>query len=205
MRFPVVAQTGCCRICSKAVEALEGEYLCEDCEKTPPGYDRAACALRFEGHARDAILNFKFNRHLWLLEDLADWLEGAVRLRFDASSVDVVVPMPTTFFHRLDRGYNQSLLLARRIAERLERRFDPHLMKRIGRPRRQSSLSEAERRENVKGTFRISRPEWVRGRTVLLVDDVLTTGSTMSEAARTLKDAGASRVFAAALARSVRS
>lgn len=205
MRLPPVAQKGCCSVCAKAVVGLDGEYLCEDCSKGRPYYDRAACALRFEGAAREMILDFKFNRHLWLAADFSDWLEAAVRARLDVAAVDVVVPMPMTVFHRWDRGYSQTELLARTLARRIDRRLDTAVLVRKGRPRRQSSLSEAERRENVKGTFAVRHPEWVRGRTVLVVDDILTTESTMSEAARTLKEAGAAYVLAATLARSVRS
>lgn len=161
--------------------------------------------MRFEGRARDMLLDFKFNRHLWLAKDFADWLEAAIRARFDIAAIDVVMPMPTTVFHFWDRGYNQTEILAREIARRIDRRLETGALRRKGNPRRQSSLTEIERRENVKGTFAVRRPEWVRGRTILLVDDILTTGSTVSAAAESLKEAGAFQVLVATLARSVRS
>ena len=205
-RIPFVAQDGVCSVCGRAVEGLSGEYLCEDCArpKTRPAFDRAASAFRFEGAAREMLLGYKFNRRLWLRDDFTDWLEAAVRARFDAAAVDAVLPMPLTRFHRLDRGYNQSACLAAALAKRLDRRFDGGVLGRIGRPRRQAELSEEERRENVKGTIAVRRPERVRGRTVLVIDDVMTTGSTLSECARVLKAAGAARVWCATLARSLR-
>ncbi|MBR7180447.1 MAG: ComF family protein, partial [Kiritimatiellae bacterium] len=75
---------------------------------------------------------------------------------------------------------------------------------RTGRPKRQSGLGGSERRENVKGSFAVLRPGFVRGRTLLVVDDVMTTGSTLSECARALKEAGAAKVFALTLARTVK-
>lgn len=205
-RVPFVPTDGVCRVCGRAVEGLGGEYLCEDCSrrKTAPAFDRAASAFRFEGVAREMLLDYKFNRHLWLRDDFADFLEGTVRARFDAAAIDLVLPMPVTAFHRLDRGYNQSAILAATLADRLDRRFDASVLKRIGSPKRQAELSEDERRENVKGTFAVRRAGLVRGRTVLVVDDVMTTGSTLSAAAEALKASGAGRVWCVTLARSVR-
>ena len=204
MRLPIVAQTGCCSVCGRPVEGFEGEYLCDECRRTKPDFDRAVCAMRFEGRARQMLLDFKFNRHLWLRDDFADLLEAAVRARLEVAAIDLVVPMPATTVHRWDRGYNQCEPVAALLASRIARRFDSRSLVRRGRPRRQSSLTEEERRENAKGTFEVTRPELVRGRTVLVVDDILTTGATMSDAARTLKESGASRVWAATLARAIR-
>lgn len=154
--------------------------------------------------ARDLVLGFKFRRHLWLRDDLVDWMESALRARFDAAAVDMVLPMPATPWHRLDRGYNQCAYLAHPLARRIDRRYDGGILARTGLPRRQSSLTEQERRENAKGTFRVRHAEHVRGRTVLVVDDVMTTGATLSECARALKLAGAWRVWGLTVVRSIR-
>ena len=206
MRIPFVPQTGCCEVCGRAVVGLEGDYLCEDCSgSSRPLFDRAASAFRFEGKAREMLLGFKFNRRLWLRDDFVDWLEAALRARFDDAAIDLVLPMPTTLFHRADRGYNQCVYLAKPLARRINRLYRANVLRRTGHPRRQSDLTEEERRENAKDTFAVRHPEFVRGRTVLVVDDVMTTGATLSECARTLKDAGAWRVWCLTLARSIRS
>jgi len=205
MRVPFASQTGCCRICGRSVEALDHEYLCTDCSgEFKPHFDRAASALRFEGLGREMVNGFKFKRELHLRDDFVDWMEAAARVRFDVAAIDVVLPMPITWAHRWDRGYNQSDTLARVLAARFDRRYDRRVLRRTGNPKRQSTLTEEDRRENVKGTIAVRRPEWVRGRTVLVVDDIMTTGSTLSECARVLKIAGASRVWCLTLARSIR-
>ena len=203
-RVPFLPTAGACAVCGRAAEGNLHEFLCDDCAAARPAFDRAASAVRFEGAMRQMILGYKFNRHLWLLEDFVDFLDAAVRARFDTAAVDVVLPMPTTAFHRLDRGYNPCVYLARRLAKRLDRRCDERVLARQGSPRRQSDLPADERRANVEGTFAVRRAPWVRGRTVLVVDDILTTGATLSAAATALKAAGAARVWAATLARSVR-
>lgn len=168
-------------------------------------FDRAGCAIRYEAEAREAVNRYKSHGALWLRDDFCDWLEAAARARFDADAVDAVLPVPSTAWHRMDRGYNQCAYLARGVADRIGRRCEEGVLRRCGRPRRQAGLSESERRENAKGTFAARRPERVRGRTLLVVDDIMTTGSTLSDCARALKEAGAWRVWCLALARSVRS
>lgn len=205
MRMPFVPQMGCCAVCGRAVAGLESEYLCEDCSGAGrPHFDRAASVFRFEGKARRMLLDFKFNRHLWLRDDFVDWLEAALRARFDGAAVDLVLPMPTTIFHRADRGYSQCAYLAKPLARRIDRLYQANILRRTGHPKRQSDLSEQERRENAKDTFAVRHPELVCGRTVLVVDDVMTTGATLSECARTLKAFGAWRVWCLTLARSIR-
>jgi ComF family protein len=119
-------------------------------------------------------------------------------------SVDAVIPVPVSIYRRWDRGYNQCEYLARSLARRMDRACLRGVLRRVGNPRRQSELSGEERSENIKGTFAVARPELVRGRTLLLVDDIMTTGSTLAEASDTLKQAGASVVWSASLARSDR-
>ena len=205
-RLPFVPQSGCCRVCGRAAGGFEGDYLCEDCRRpsTAPAFDRAASAVAFDGVARELLLDYKFNRSLHLAADFTDWLEGAVSVRFTPSAVDLVLPMPITLRRRWNRGYNQCAYLAKALAKRLDRRSDARLLRRVGSPARQGGLDEDARRENVRGTFAVVRSEFIRGRTILLVDDVMTTGATFSEAALTLREAGAARVWCVSVARSLR-
>ena len=204
-RLPFTPTDGCCRRCGRAAEKLDGEFLCEDCRTYKPSFDRAASALSFEGDARAAMNAFKFENHLWLRDDLVDWIEGVVRARFKIEEIDLIVPMPSTLWHRLDRGYNQCAYLARTLAKRLGKPYVASALRRKGNPRKQGRLTEEERRTNVIGTFAVRKPAIVRGKTVMVVDDIMTTGSTLSECAAELKRSGASRVWCATLARSLRS
>jgi ComF family protein len=199
MRMPFIPVDGCCRRCGCDVYRLDGEFLCEECRVRPPAFDRAVSAVRFEGDARKLLSDFKFNRKIWLNGDFADWLEGAARARLKVDEIDLVVPVPLKLWRRIDRGYNQSEYLASQLASRLGKPLSARLLGRIGSPARQSSLSENERRENVKGTFMVRDASRLGGKTILVVDDVMTTGSTLSECACVLKDAGASRVWCIAL------
>lgn len=201
-----------CEICRRPVDR-PGRHFCSECLNRIPfvrpedGDDvlpDVVSAVRFEEEAREAVNAYKFRRAVWLRDDFTDWLEAAAAARFDLAAVDIVLAVPMTVFGRRDRGYNQCDYLAAALAKRIDRTFRRRVLVRRGSPARQSTLTEDERRRNVVGTFAVAKPEWVRGRTVLLVNDILTTGATLGEAVKTLKAAGAARVWSATLARSVR-
>ena len=204
-RIPFAPVDGCCRRCGRDAVGLDGEFLCEDCRENKPHFDRAASATRYDGDARELVNSFKFRDRLWLRDDLVDWLEGVLRARFHVGEIDVVLPMPSTLLHRWNRGYNQVALLARPLARRIGKPYGRFVIRRKGHPKKQSGLNEEERRENAVDTFSVMRPSAVAGRTVLVVDDIMTTGATLSECAAELRRAGAGRVWCVTLARSLRS
>ncbi len=200
-----------CEVCHRPVDR-PARYICAECLNRIPlvrpedgiyEIRNAASAVRFECETREMVLAFKFDRHIWLRDDFVDWMEAAANARFDMAAVDLVVPMPTTAFHRMDRGYNPCALLAEELARRIGRVCRP-VLARKGRFERQGSLDEKERAENVRDTFEVKRPDLVRGRTVLVVDDIMTTGATLAECAKTLEGGGASRVWSVTLARTIR-
>lgn len=205
MRLPVTPTSGLCRKCGRDATAFDGEYVCEDCREHRPNFDRVASAMRFEGEARELVNSFKFREGLVLKADFTDILEAAVRVRFRVDDIDCVTAIPSTAMHRLLRGYNQCAELARPLAKRLKKPYRT-LLRRIGSPQTQGVLNEDDRRRNIIGTFApaLFRHTASTYRTVLLVDDIMTTGSTLSEAARQLKAIGVERVWGVTLCRSVR-
>ncbi len=205
MRLPFRPLDGLCRVCGREAVGATGEYLCEDCRAKRPSFDRAAAVFRFEGDARDIINKFKFKARLEWRDDFVDALEATARARFRVGDVDVLSPIPSTLTHRFLRGFNPTAVLSRPLSKRLDL---PHatLLRRCGHPARQGGLSREARLENVRGTFEATRAahqlvaRTTKPLTALLLDDIMTTGSTLSEAAKTLKAAGFSRVFTLALA-----
>jgi ComF family protein len=126
------------------------------------------------------------------------WEAACARLR--SAGVDVVVPIPLHWRRYWSRGYNQAAAVGREVAGGLGVMFGS-LLRRVRHTPQQVQPSAAARRENVRGAFRVRRGASLSGRSVLLVDDVMTTGSTVREAARTLREGGAIRVVVAILAR----
>lgn len=193
---------GACRVCGAPVPAKTTHaFVCEDCATHPPPCERTCSALDYKDDVEEMVKDFKYNRASWLAEDFADLLEGVVRSQLDAPAVDAIFPVPLHPNRQRKRGYNQAALLARSLARRLGRRCDEKSLARIRDTPKQSLLSGAERRKNLKDAFAAIRPSFIRGRTLLLVDDVTTTGSTLAAAAEPLRAAGAARIWCATLAR----
>ena len=179
-------------------------YICSRCYATLPWYDEfAKSAFAYLSPVAELVLSFKFKGATYLAGDFATALEMAFRKKHDASAVDLVVPVPLHPNRLRERGYNQSGMLASGFARLIGRGLDERSLVRIRDTEHQTRLTGDERRQNLKGAFRVVVPENVRGRSVVLIDDVLTTGSTMDECTKALLAAGAYRVQPFALAKAL--
>jgi len=174
---------------------------CAQCRDESFAFDTVFRLGPYDGVLRDAVLRLKQHTGEGLAELIGElWAErDAERLR--ARAVDAVVPVPLHWWRRWRRGYNQSAAIARGLARRLQIPCFPTWLRRLRNTPDQPSQSPTGRRENVRGAFAVRRRAKPKGRTLLLVDDVMTTGATAHEAARALCGAGATCVCVAALAR----
>lgn len=164
----------------------------------PPGCSDSRHVAYYEGVIRECIHALKYQNNQGLGEMFADWLVGLVQ---EAGwRVDLVIPVPLSSQRLHERGYNQSAAIARPLALKLGCRYTPHGLKRIHNTPSQVGLSAAERHRNVALAFK-AEPDFVRLQSILLVDDVMTTGATLGACAQELKRAGASLVFAVTVAR----
>ena len=193
-----------CRIC--AAPGVAG--VCRWCLQYPPGFDSLRSPYRFEGPVRDAIHALKYRGVKAAADSLGGLMARHLELRASSpwqgsrwpSRVDALIPVPMHPRRLHSRGYNQSALLAREIGKALDLPvMEDHLVRtRNSRPQVEAE-SQQERRNNVAGNFECRAD--ITGLTALLIDDVATTGSTLSECAHALKKAGATTVHALTLAR----
>jgi ComF family protein len=174
---------------------------CTVCRDSKFFFDQVLRLGPYDGLLREMILRLKNLAGEGLAEALGDlWAEHSeARLRNVAA--DVIIPVPLHWFRRWARGYNQSEALARALAARLRLPCRTACLRRRRATPKQTEQTPAQRKLNVRGAFQTPSRAALHGQTVLLVDDVLTTGSTASEAARALRRAGAARVVVAVLAR----
>ncbi len=181
--------------------------LCPECRLVPPEFDRAVSHATYTGELRTLIQLLKFDGVPATAKMLGDLLAGAIlQLGQQAGGELMVVAVPLHRRRERQRGYNQSVLLARRALRRLRvLRPEWRLTEAHGALTRQRSteaqyeLSRKGRRRNLRGAFRVTGD--VRGREVLLVDDLLTSGATARECARVLRAAGAAKVWVATVGR----
>jgi ComF family protein len=179
------------------------DHLCGDCLKGTFDFDAARSAVLYAGVVRERIHQLKFGGTLHWLPALVALLAEAVKPGDAATQVDMILPVPLHQQRLRQRGFNQAGLMAREFgrAHSIPVRFGVLVRHRATLP--QTRLGRRERLENVRGAFTVARPEAVRGRSLLLVDDVYTTGTTLSECAKVLKRKGAQAVYALTVARVV--
>ncbi len=195
-----------CSRCGAAVGQGRGVVSsCPACVAHPPAHIAAACALASysAGPLRDLILGIKFGSKLHFVPPLAELLGRRIQATGVLRGEMIIVPAPLTRPALFQRGFNQARELAAQVAKRLKLPVEPRLIRKIRNTRPQATLSHPQRRENLKDAFVCDARIAARYQNVniLLIDDVITTGSTVSECARTLTAAGTGTICAAALAR----
>ena len=150
---------------------------------------------------REIIHRLKYNSERWLAKPLAEWMTPLREdPRLQGVTVDLLIPVPLHPLRERERGYNQAALLADALGKSWQIPVAAALQRNIA-TETQTRFDRKQRMKNLRGAFRVSKPERIAGKTILLVDDVFTTGSTLDECARTLLDAGSSAVWCATAAR----
>ena len=194
-----------CACCGRVI--VPSALFCPECLAALPKtvYERSAvggflcsAALLYEEPYSTALKRFKFHSKPGGLRGFAYLTVKAARERFAGKDFDAVTCVPMTRLAVFKRGYNQSEELARACAKLMALPFEPVLEKyRSNAPQR--TLNRSQRAKNVRGVFRIRKSQSVTGKRYLLIDDVITTGSTLGECARVLKTGGCSEVCCAVL------
>jgi len=191
-----------CVACGRHLEKISvNKNICVPCLKMRLHFDRAYSPCSYEGVIQKLIQEFKYKgkRRLGLpLSKLMVQFIKEYKLPMDI--IDYVIPVPLHNTRLREREFNQAETLCRHICLEFSKSTPPGILQRIRNTRTQTELEPGERQENVSGSFSVARSGIVKGKHILLVDDVLTTGATCSEAARALKNSGAGIVFALTLA-----
>jgi ComF family protein len=207
---------GVCFVCGErlfsthALTVSDGKPRCGLCERIAPVFERAVAYGSYEGGLRELIHLLKYSGVYPAANVLGRMLAEAVEDLSPGFTADqlVVIPVPLHRGNLRRREFNHAELIARAALKLRPASERLHLLAGALERKRetpsQTGLTRHQRRENVRGAFGVTRPEAVHGREVLLVDDVLTTGATVSECARVLLRAGATKVWVATVARTLK-
>jgi len=172
--------------------------VCRGCRRLSPALSGVRAAFAYDGAARAAVLTLKFKSGRYLAPMMGEFLRAELRRR--PLQADIVVPVPLASTRTRARGFNQAQLLAKEVAVAVKGTVVADALRREERVAQQT-LRAADRLVNLEGAFSCAAANEVHGRRVLLVDDVVTTGSTFSACADALAEAGARRISAIAFAR----
>ena len=185
-----------CQICGRILN--QTATLCNTCQIEPPPFNGFRSLAFYEGVIRDCVHALKYENN----QSLGDFFSYRLASLINKENwqLDMVTPVPLSAQRFRERGYNQSSLLAKPLAARLKTKFNPFAIRRIRHTPSQVGLSLEERRQNVIGAFQAENA-LICGKSVLLVDDVMTTGATMIACAQAVRNAGAKTVYCATLAR----
>jgi ComF family protein len=188
-----------CRRCGRSVSPygiVNGQ--CGHCQDAEYAFDGLIRAGEYENALRSLILAFKFREKTELSNRLGSMLKLAFESQQQDLTIEMIAPVPLHWRRKLQRGYNQAHLLSRIIsAKRIPVSTD---LVRVRNTEQQWNLTGPQRRRNVKGAFAVRKDHAFEGKTIALIDDITTSGATLNECAKVLKEAGAGQVIAVVLA-----
>lgn len=189
-----------CQHCGLPLAGTDAE-TCGRCLADPPKVDRIRAAVAYDDIPRSIALRLKYGRQVALARTMARYMTP---LRGDWCSDAIIMPVPLHRWRLWERGFNQSVLVARQLARSWGLPVDQQGLRRTRRTKPLKGMNHAQRRKAVAGAFEVVRPHALKDRTVVLIDDVLTSGSTAEACARELRRAGAKRIELICWARVVR-
>jgi len=190
-----------CPKCSRHMGEHPTRVLCRECHFFRPHFDFAWGCCQYNNTIKKLIYSFKYGQKTLLRKPLVEAMTAFVNaFHLDIDQFDSFLPIPLYSARQRERGFNQAEILAKDLGQYFSKPLLKHSLKRIRSTKSQAILSKKERWTNIYSAFRIKNSNTIKDQNILLIDDLLTTGATASEAARTLKDAGARRVSVLALA-----
>ncbi|MCL1809082.1 MAG: ComF family protein [Clostridiales bacterium] len=189
-----------CKKCGKIVQENYPHDTCTDCRENHRYFEKGYTCVQYGIYERELLLAFKYGGKTFIGEKIADAM--ADKLKMENFETDMVTPVPMHERKQKKRGYNQAAIIARQLAQKLPAPYAGKLLLRTGNTAAMSKLSAEERRMNIENAFSIARGAEgrIKGKRILLVDDIYTTGSTADACSRTLLDAGAAEIRIATFA-----
>ena len=195
-----------CPVCGTTFSnSPAGSHLCGNCLENKTYFSSARAVVSYETIILHAIHQFKYGNNISVGALLASFMADFSFPDVDFTDYSLIVPVPLHIKRLRQRGFNQSLILARAIGKKRQIPINFSLLKRHKFTETQTGMNKTERKQNIKGAFEVRDKKNIAGKNVILIDDVYTTGATINECAKTLTKAGAQKVTVLTLARVLQS
>ena len=191
-----------CNICGDIFQfSINNIALCGKCLKEKPIYDKALSCFVYNKTISKAIFEFKFYQKTFLSKFFAKFI--IINIKEIIDDIDYIVPIPMNIKRLRWRGFNQSLLLVKSVAKLINKPFISNLIIKTKHTKAQAKLKNKERKVNLNSVFKINKRylELVKNKNILIVDDVITTGTTVNKCSKVLKEAGVNKVYITSIAK----
>lgn len=198
--LPVDVKEEICSSCHKEAPYMPDVFLSPEGEAAQHGCEKVICLFSYEGMVKELLTRYKFKDRPSYFRTLSSLLCEKIIRMTKSGGFDIIISVPLSYERELSRGYNQSRLISGRLAGELGKPELSRALKRVRHTEMQSRLSKTERKRNIRGAFEVVRPSKIAGKKILIIDDIITTGSTLGECGRVLTEAGAAGVLGAVIA-----
>lgn len=190
-----------CEACYKNIRFMDNElWLLDSKDADNSLCDEIICVCEYSGIIKDALIRFKFFNKPGYYRAFARLLANKIQCVTSTKRFDIIISVPLHKQKEKIRGYNQSSLISTMLSKEIGIYENSSILTRVKDTKSQSLLAKGQRHSNIAGAFKVNNPEIVTGKSIVLIDDILTTGSTVNECSRVLKEAGAKEVVAAVIA-----
>jgi competence protein ComFC len=189
-----------CSKCYKEIPFTGEDFIRTEGTGDNTGCDGAICVCKYSGIIKDSLIRFKFYNKPGYYRTFAKLLSSRIMKVTDNRKFDIIISVPLHKNKELSRGYNQAYLISKALSKEISIPEFSYLLERSRPTDAQSLLGKGSRQENVRNAFRVTNKDMVKDKSVLIVDDIMTTGCTLDECSRMLKEAGAKSVIAAVVA-----
>ncbi len=184
-------ETYTCENCSNIIKCIMKEGICVDFKNAY--FDKLVSAVHYDGIIRKKILEFKFKNKAYLGDFFSKCMVNCLK-KYNIIS-DIIIPVPLHYKRYFERGYNQSAILAKKISKQLNIKYDRTILKKVRNTKAQSTLKYDEREINILNSYKIFNNSKIKDKSIMLIDDVFTTGATANECSKVLKENGASKII----------
>ena len=180
---------------------LKKEAIFEVENHNDKNFEKLLYCFKYEGNIRKLILNYKFNEKSYLYKTFVNFLLKNEKWFEIFKTCDTIIPIPISKKRNKERGYNQSLLIAKEIGKKVQIPVNSDCLYKIKNTIEQSKLNKEERKKNIQGVYELKNKEILNNKNILLIDDIYTTGNTVNEASKILKTATINSIVVLAIAK----